>query len=201
MRLFVALDLPDDVRRALGDLIAELRAQCPGARWARPEGMHLTLKFLGHVNDDPDARRLASIQAALSTIRSNAPVNLRFRGIGFFPDSRRPRVIWCGIDATPNLAQLAADIESVLKPLGFAPENRDFVPHLTLARLEVSHRPSKANGLGADREKLAQATEEMNTREFGSARVTEFHLFESILKPSGAQYRKIETYSFVKASP
>lgn len=186
MRLFVALNLSQEIRDALQEPLAELQPLGKTARWARPEGMHVTLKFIGHV----DATKLDAIRAALATVRSDAPVEMRVRGMGFFPDARRPHVLWCGIEASANLAPLAAETERALEPLGIPREGRAFAPHLTLARLKDSH------GLG----KLVQAAERMKSREFGSARATQFHLFESLTKPSGAEYRKIESYTFVKGA-
>lgn len=189
MRLFVAFDLPAEVRQALGEMIAQLRPLCPKARWVRPQSMHFTLKFLGHVDDQPEVR-LASIQAALAAVHSPAPVEMQFRGVGFFPDPRRPRVVWCGIDSSPNLVPLAADISRALEPLGFPPEDRAFVPHLTLARLDAARGAAQ----------LVRAAEQLTERSFGSARETEFHLFQSILRPSGAEYSKLQSYSFVKGA-
>jgi len=186
VRLFVALDLTQEIRDALREPMETLQPLAKTARWARPEGMHVTLKFIGHV----DATKLDAIRAALATVRSDAPVEMRVRGIGFFPDVRRPRVLWCGIEASANLARLAADTERVLEPLGIPREERAFSPHLTLARLKDSH------GLN----KLVQAAAEMKSRDFGSTRATQFHLFESLTKPSGAEYRKIESYTFVKGA-
>jgi RNA 2',3'-cyclic 3'-phosphodiesterase len=186
VRLFVALNLTEEIREALQGLVATLKPLGKSARWSRPEGMHVTLKFIGHV----DAGKLDAIRAALAAVRSNAPVEMDVRGVGFFPDGRRPRVLWCGIEASANLAQLAADIESTLEPLGIPREEGKFTPHLTLARLKDSH------GAG----KLARAAEELKSRDFGSARDTQFHLFESFTKPSGAEYKKIESYAFVKGA-
>ena len=95
--------------------------------------------------------------------------------------------MWCGVEASANLAQLAADIERRLEPLGIPRETRGFVPHLTLARFK------SPEGVDA----LARSAAEWASRDFGSASETKFHLFESLLKPSGAEYRKIESYSFV----
>jgi 2'-5' RNA ligase len=184
MRLFVALDLPDAVRRALGELIAQLKPKSRAARWVRPESMHVTLKFLGRT----DAQKLDSIRTALSTMHSTQPVELHFRGIGFFPNERRPRVIWSGIESPPSLFKLAAATEQALEPLGFARESRPFVPHLTLARLNSSQ------GV----ENLVAAADAMKSYDFGSAQETEFHLFESVLKRSGAEYKKLATFSFAK---
>jgi RNA 2',3'-cyclic 3'-phosphodiesterase len=186
VRLFVALDLPAAIREALRGPIAALQPLARNARWVRPEGMHVTLKFIGHV----DANGLDAIRAALATVRSDAPIEVRARGLGFFPDARHPRVLWCGIEASPNLAPLAADSERALEALGIAREERKFTPHLTLARLKDPH--------GID--ELVRAAEEMKSRDFGSARETEFCLFESVTKPSGSEYRKVETYPFVKGA-
>ena len=180
MRIFVALDLTDEVRRALGDLIARLRPECRGARWVRPESMHLTLKFIGQT----DSQKLDSIRDALAAVQSDQPVEMQFRGLGFFPNERRPRVIWCGVEASPNLAGLAADVDRALKPLGIPAETRAFVPHLTLARFDSN------KGL----EKIVRAADELKSYDFGSARNMEFHLCESFLKPSGAEYKRLATF-------
>jgi 2'-5' RNA ligase len=187
MRLFVALDLRGDVREALVELIARLKPLCRAARWARPEGMHVTLKFIGHAIADGDAEELAATQAALAGVRSGDPVEIRYRGIGFFPDARRPRVVWCGVETSANLAPLVVDIEHALEPLGIPREERAFVPHLTLARFK------SPEGVPP----LARATAEFAQHDFGFASETEFHLFESLLKPGGAEYRKLASYSFV----
>lgn len=185
VRLFVAIDLRKEIRQAIRDLIAQLQPLAKNARWVRPEGMHVTLKFIGYAAED----QLDPIRAALAPIRSPHPVDLSFRGVGFFPNEKRPRVIWCGIKASPNLAPLAKDIENALEPLGIAPESRDFVPHLTLARFNA---PAKMP-------ELARAAAGMQNQEFGAARETEFHVFESILRASGAEYRRLASYPFVKS--
>ena len=190
MRLFVALDLAAEVRQARDDLIARLSRQCREARWVRTDSMHLTLKFIGYAIDPADTKKFDALLASLAAVRSDGPVEMRFRGVGFFPDARRPRVAWCGVEASPNLAQIVADIERALEPLGIPREKRQFVPHLTLARFD-SHK-----GL----EPLLRAADELKSCDFGTARETEFYLYESILKRSGAEYRKVETYSFVKGT-
>lgn len=190
MRLFVALDFPDEVRRNLAELIARLKPTCRGARWVRPESMHLTLKFIGHAVKDEETQKLADLRTALAKIRSDGPVKLRFHGVGFFPNERRPRVVWCGVEASPNLARIAADVDRALEPLGIPRENRDYVPHLTLARIEPPR----------DSEPLVRAAEEMKSSDFGAACETKFYLFESKLKHSGAEYQKIEAFDFVKGA-
>lgn len=184
MRLFIALDIPDAVRRALRELIARLKPECAGARWVRPEGMHITLKFLGQTEEF----KLDSIRAALASIHSGNAVESHFRALGFFPNEFHPRVVWCGIEASPNLPPLAADVDRALRPLGFPAELHPFTPHLTLARFN-SHK-------GLDT--LVRAANNLKSYDFGSARDSEFHLFQSVLKPSGAEYNRLATFPFVE---
>jgi len=180
----VALDFPETIRDAIRELIARLKPLCKGARWMRPEAMHVTLKFIGHVEAD----KLDSIVAALAAVHSLAPVDMHFCGVGFFPTERRPRVLWGGIESSPNLAELAGDIERALVPLDIPAETRDFVPHLTFARLESPHGAVK----------LVEAAKELQSLDLGATRETQFHLFESVLHKSGAEYTKLRSFVFVK---
>ena len=186
MRLFVAFDLPNAVRNALATLAQRLKPECRAARWVRTESMHVTLKFLG----ETDLQNISAIRAALAPIRSAQPVAMDFRVLGFFPNEFKPRILWCGVQATPNLAELAAAVEAALEPLGFARETRAYSPHLTLARLE----PNDAL------ENLLRAADALKSYDFGAARESEFHLFESVLKPSGAQYSKLAAFPFVEGA-
>jgi 2'-5' RNA ligase len=182
MRLFVALDLSDSVRAAISAFCENLRRAYAAARWARPEGIHVTLKFIGEVKED----RVEPIQAALGKIFSPTPIEMDFRGTGFFPSERRPRVFWIGIHATPNLAQIATEIESHLEPLGIARETRDFLPHLTLARFDDNR--------GIDN--LLAALRESNSQEFGTVKTSQMHLYQSKLGHGGAQYTRLKTFHF-----
>jgi 2'-5' RNA ligase len=182
MRLFVALDIPESVRTSLAALLPKLRAVCAGARWVRIEGLHITLKFIGEVS----AEKIGAIKAALATLPSRQPVPVIFRGLGFFPNARRPRVLWAGVEVGPELGALAAAVEAALDPLGIAREERTFSPHLTLARFD------SPRGLEA----LHSAVEKSALLEFGQATSQEFHLYQSILKPGGAEYTRQATFSF-----
>jgi 2'-5' RNA ligase len=182
VRLFVALDLPDPVRQAITELIAKLQPKSRGARWIKPENLHITLKFIGHVPNE----KLSPIQTALSSIHAAQPVELHFRGMGFFPNEHRPRAFWCGIAASPNLAELAANIDRALAPLGVEPETRPFTPHLTLARFKSDE------GI----REVVHAASNMKSTDFGAATETNFHLYESLLKSSGAQYNPLASFPF-----
>jgi len=151
----------------------------------RAENLHVTLKFIGEVQPE----KLGDIRTALSAVHSVRSVTLDFRGVGFFPNEKRPRVFWAGAEASLNLGQLASDIDRALEKLGVPPEKRPFSAHLTLARFEPPGLP----------EKLRAAIQENATREFGSVATEEFHLIESKLKPGGAEYTTLETFPFVVA--
>ena len=187
MRLFVALEIPAAVRDNLATLVTDLRTLSSQLadkrpRWVRPENLHVTLKFIG----EADSAKLEGIRDALSKVRSVAPVDLYFRGLGFFPNEEPPRVLWAGLEVSPNLPVLAGDIDCALETQEFSLERRAFAPHLTLARFEPP-------GL---HEKLRAAIHKNGEREFGSFQAREFRLIESKLKPSGAEYTSLATFPF-----
>lgn len=189
MRLFVALEIPAAVRDNLAALIADLRSLSSRLadkrpRWVRPENLHVTLKFIGAAAPD----KFEGLRGVLSAVRSNAPVDLHLRGLGFFPGENHPRVLWAGLETTPNLPSLAGDIDRALETQGVAREQRTFVAHLTLARFEPP-------GL---HEKLRAAIQQRGKHEFGSFQAREFQLIESKLKPSGAAYTTLATFPFTK---
>ena len=185
MRLFVALEIPDEVRRAIAEMITRLQDVARGARWVRAEGVHVTLKFIG----ETPAERVAVIEQALRGAGAAGiagPVEATFRGVGFFPNERHPRVFWSGVDASSNLAELAREVDTHLSPLGIAAESREFRPHLTLARFKSE------DGLSRLREEIKK----LEPFDFGSMQANEFHLFESKLGAGGAKYSKLATFPF-----
>jgi RNA 2',3'-cyclic 3'-phosphodiesterase len=186
MRLFVAVETTEAVRRALRDWIAPLEAAFPRARWVRAENLHVTLRFIG----DAPADSLEEIRTALRALPHAAPIESSFRGAGFFPHDRRPRVLWAGVVAGPELAQLAKAIDQALVPAGVATETRTFSPHLTVARFPEK---SDAGELGRVRGTLAAAG---GPPEFGTARIADFHLYRSVLKSSGAEYTRLDSFQF-----
>jgi 2'-5' RNA ligase len=182
VRLFVALEIPPDVRENLTAMLEALRAVSKEPRWVRPGSLHVTLKFLGEVPET----KVDAVRTALAQVRSEQPVTLDFRGLGFFPNEKHPRVFWAGIEASTNLAMLAGDIEGAVEKLGIPREQRSFSPHLTLARFERQGMP----------EKLRIAIGENARSEFGKLQTNEFHLIQSNLKPSGAEYTTLASFPF-----
>jgi RNA 2',3'-cyclic 3'-phosphodiesterase len=183
MRCFVAVDLSPDVRAALEDECERLRAVAPRAdvRWVRVAGMHLTLKFLGEVPE----KMLAGIRNALSAAATaTPPMVLACTGLGVFPGSSKPRVVWAGItEGLQDLGRLAAAVDRAVEPFGFAPERRPFRGHVTLARVRSPRgvRP------------LARAVEVAGCAPFGSWSASHVVLYRSRLHPTGAVYEPLAT--------
>jgi 2'-5' RNA ligase len=181
LRLFVAIDIPEELRSALGELMKSLRDTCRDSRWARLAGLHVTLKFIG----ETPSERVEELKSALKNIPPRDPIAMSFRGLGFFPNASRPRVLWAGVEAGPDLAALANAVEKALNPAGIQQEDRKFSPHLTLARFKESP--------GVDA--LQVAIEKSGPLKFGGATATEVHLYQSVLKPGGAEYTRLATFS------
>jgi 2'-5' RNA ligase len=136
LRTFIAIELDDELKHNLSRLQEGLREHVPprSIRWVRPQGIHLTLKFLG----DTPSHQVDRIQAALERAAAIiAPFQFTVRRLGCFPNERRPRVVWVGLEEpSGNLAALKQAIEDQVAPLGFPTENRPFRPHLTLGRVQ-----------------------------------------------------------------
>ena len=180
MRIFIALDIPGEIRARLAEYVERVRQYAPEARWARVDGLHLTLKFVGHVDD----AKVAEISKALAAVKV-APFEITFAKIGFFPTPRSPRVFWIGVEAGDRLSQLAASIETELEKMGIAREERKYSPHLTLAREgSISHSLKGLSPL-LEREPAPQ---------FGTMTAREFWLYRSELSRGGSKYTKLERF-------
>jgi 2'-5' RNA ligase len=141
VRAFVALELDDGARKGLETLMSSLRPRIPGARWVRPEGIHLTLRFLGDTPPDRIERLKTPLASAASACD---PTEARIGGLGTFPGpGRPPRVLWVGIQLPPSILALQQACEEAAAAVGFPPEDRPFQGHLTLARFrERVSRPA-----------------------------------------------------------
>ncbi len=179
MRLFVAINLPEEERARLEQEVRALRGARLPVRWVAADALHLTLKFLGEV---PDAR-VGEIEHALKEVAGAfAPFRLELRGLGAFPNPRSPRVVWVGVHAPAELGRLAGAVEEAMAGLGFPRENRPFSPHLTLGRAERDARPG-------DFRPLAALAERFTFRAEVEARSAD--LMRSHLSPRGARYERI----------
>lgn len=184
MRLFIALDIDDSIRRRIATFVEGVRGFAPEVRFVGPESFHVTLKFLGETD------KLEPIVSALNEIHGQS-IALSFRGYGFFPGPKNARVFWTGIEAGKELQELVSQIDKEMTGLGFERERGPYRAHLTLAR-SGSGRPGKMRGdaRNAKFAGLQYKLEKLPQPEFGTMTAHEFHLYESKLSPRGSQYTK-----------
>jgi|ERR1700674_5227699 len=180
MRVFIALDIADDVRQSITQYLERVRVLAPDARWAKPESLHVTLKFIGEASDT----RLQEIKNALSAVHA-APFEIRFQDVGFFPNSKSPRVFWIGMSTGDALPQLAATVDAALVKLGVAAEEKAYRLHLTLARA--------GSGPGAKHQLQPLANAEAPPQ-FGTMMAREFWLYRSEPQRGGSRYTKLERF-------
>lgn len=176
VRLFVAVDLPETVKKSVKDICTGL----PDARWVDIRQLHLTLRFIGEV----DERLFKSIKACLAEIRENRfPLSLQ--GVGCFPPKGAPRVLWVGIEKNESLMRLAEKTERVLvEQCGIEPEHRKFSPHITIARFrEPSHT------------KVSDYLSRNSAFRTETFPVDEFYLYSSTLTPAGAIHNREASYA------
>jgi 2'-5' RNA ligase len=178
MRLFIAIDLPTDLRTALAEVQRELRPLADKTKWVAAESIHITLKFLGEVPD----KQIDDIHDALTGLTWK-PFMITVRGVGFFPGTRSPRVFWAGMEA-PTMQELTEQLDARLERLGFEKEKRKFRPHITLARARDTRMDPA----------LVAAASKFEEHEFGSFTADRVFLFRSNLKPVGAIYEKVKEY-------
>jgi 2'-5' RNA ligase len=178
IRSFIAIDLSPAIRSGLCSVSQQLGRETHAVRWVAPESIHLTLKFLGEI----DTAGLPTLQNALTAeAGQHTAFEIRVGGLGAFPNLRRARTVWVGVQAPPDLAALQTGIEAATRPLGYPAEDRPFSPHLTLGRVSRYATPDEVARLGdlLGRTKVA---------ELGTVQVGTVTLFKSELRPSGAVY-------------
>jgi RNA 2',3'-cyclic 3'-phosphodiesterase len=193
MRLFIALDIDEVIRERIARFMDGVRGFAPDARWMRPESLHVTLKFIG----EQPAPAAEKIKQELGNILSEA-AQIQLRGYGFFPTAKSPRVFWLGMEASPQLAALAAAVDASMASLGIPKEDRAFSPHLTLARgAGGSGSPRWRKGDAPNRtfHQLQQKLSALSSPEFGTMTPREFFLYQSQLSPKGSKYTKLASFA------
>lgn len=184
MRTFIAIDLPEPVRDSLLALSERLRTSRVRASWLKPEAMHLTLRFLGEVSEEDAARFGVDVA---ERVRGFAPIPLSVSGVGAFPNSRAPSVVWAGVSPDEGpLADVQRITEEAAQAIGLKPERRAFHPHLTLARIR---EPQQARPLMA----LLAHERDFSGGSFDANRLV---LYKSRLTPQGAIYTAIQECPF-----
>ena len=179
----MAVLLPAEVRAGLGETVESLRPIARGIAWVAPTNFHLTVKFLGRVEES----RLEAVRAALAgAAAGHAPFEVTLQGLGAFPTPTRPRVVWAGLAAgAAPLAALAGEVDHALAALGFPREERPFSAHVTLGRVREPRRDPA----------LATAITRATAQSFGTARVDHLSLMQSQLSPAGARYTELAALS------
>ncbi|MBN1954721.1 MAG: RNA 2',3'-cyclic phosphodiesterase [Anaerolineae bacterium] len=191
IRAFIAIPLPPPLLDQLDRLQNRLERALPprSVRWVNPHGIHLTLKFLG----DTPTGNLPEMEAALAAVARNTPsCSFTVGELGCFPNPRRPRVVWIGVqEPAGRLAILQDAVEEVMAPFGYPREQRGFSPHLTLGRVQQR----------ASREDAARIGEVVTTTSIGALGQVDarhFDLIRSVLKPTGAEYTTLSQFGLAE---
>jgi 2'-5' RNA ligase len=181
LRCFIAIELPEEVISHLAGLQQSLKKSRADVRWVNINNIHLTLKFLGDIEETSVN---SIIRAIRGTCKNHKSINIDIRGIGTFPAGRSPRVLWAGVGNNGELLHLQKEIDKEMASLGFAPEKRGFSPHLTLGRFRSSR----------GRDELMATIDMITHDSFGQFDVRSVYLIKSDLKPSGAVYSRIAEF-------
>ena len=190
MRIFVAVDIDEQIREHIARFVEGVRGFAPDVRWVKPESFHITLKFVG----EQSAEQVEQIKRALAGI-SGVPATIGFGGTGFFPTPKAARVFWVGMQADESLAALAAKVDEATAALGIPGENRAFSPHLTLARSGSGAPRRKASDrANSSFRRLQEKLAGLPAPDFGTMTAREFFLYESKLSPGGARYTKLQAF-------
>lgn len=192
MRIFIGIDLDQEVRDRISRFLEGVQGFAPDARWVRPESLHITLKFIGEQTPE----QVEAIAARLRQVEARA-FEIRYGGYGFFPTAKAPRVFWIGVHAVPQLAELAGRVDMATAELGIPREDRPYNPHLTLARAggrsgsPKRQKDDAPNTIFAVLEKRLAAMAELD---FGTTTAREFILYQSQLSPGGSKYTKLKRF-------
>jgi len=183
IRSFIAIELPQQVKEGLAGLRNKLeRIEHKFVKWVDPDGIHLTLKFLGNI---PFKRVMEIKEAIEEAVQGVSPFRLEICGLGAFPNFKQIRVFWIGVGGDlDKLSALQRQIDSALNPLGFTPEAHPFVPHLTLARIKESASPG-------DRKTFAELVSSVTFENRYEIEVDAISLMKSQLTPEGAIYTRL----------
>lgn len=187
IRSFIAVDLPDALNTALEEASHQLQEALSGSpvRWVPVNNIHLTLKFLGDVSE----KNIRVLQTIVQTEAANHKLfEISVGGFGMFPNAARPRVLWVGVEAPDELMSLQRRIDMETARLGYAPDQREFNPHLTFGRVSRNASPAQVR-------KISDILKKHKIGFLGAARIETVTLFRSDLSPDGAVYSKISTAS------
>jgi 2'-5' RNA ligase len=187
LRSFIAIETPLEIQKAIAQVAAPLKNILPKplVRWVAPQNVHLTLKFLGDVSP----ANLEQLAEALNREAATHEIfSISIGGLGAFPNQRRARVIWLGLEAPPALAALQHGVDAAAAQLGYPLEERPFSPHLTIGRVAQT-------ATGSDSLLIRNALESTKVGILGTVRVQAIHIYKSLLQPAGPVYSLLYTLS------
>jgi 2'-5' RNA ligase len=180
LRLFTGIAATHEINSRLDDLVCRLRPLAR-IRWSPSANFHITTKFIGAWPED----RVEEMKAALAGLRGAGKFTIAIRGLGFFPNARRPRIFWTGVEGGVALSNLASDTQQVCAKLGVKVEEKQYSPHLTLARID------SPSGLGVLHDAVAKIAE----TDFGAFEASIFHLYLSRPGRGGSVYTSLAEFA------
>jgi 2'-5' RNA ligase len=198
IRIFVAIEIDAVIRERVQRFVESLRGFAPAARWVHPESLHVTLKFIG----EQPPEMVEQVKRELAQIRATG-LQLEFRGYGVFPSPQAARAFWIGIEAGPELAQLAATVDEATARLGLPKETHAFRPHLTLARGAGGSGSPRWRKQDRDNQNFHTLQEKLAAQpspDFGSMRAEQFVLYRSDLSRDRAHYTPLARFALQPAS-
>jgi 2'-5' RNA ligase len=187
LRCFIAIKIPETIRRSIVNSVDDLKKSGADVKWVSPENIHITLQFLGGTEE----AQVPFIKEALNKILlPYSPFYIKIAGIGCFPDTKRPRIIWVGTEGAGPVINLHGDIAQGMRRFGYREEERNFIPHLTIGRVKSNRN------LG----ELLKKMDEIKAARFSDFEVQNITLMKSELKPSGAVYNSLAEIPFGRRS-
>ena len=182
-RCFIAIEIPETIRKSVGDIIEILKKSGSDVKWVKPENIHITIQFLGETEES----LIAAIKESLEKILApHHPFYIKITDAGCFPDGRRPRIIWVGMEESQNLIRLYKDVANGMTRFGYQKEERAFTPHITIGRVKSQRNMGE----------LLKRLDEFKGRSIAEFEVQKITLMKSELKPSGAKYYSLAEIPF-----
>lgn len=180
MRIFIAVDLPSEIKEKILSYCESISPLCSNIKWVERENFHLTLKFMGEINE----KEFELVKTCVSCVaREFKPFNITLSGTGFFPDEKNLKIVWIGTDGgCENLLDLYQELENCLETDGFDRESKPFSPHLTIGRVKKNKKAS-----------ISKSMPDIENEEIEVSRVS---VFKSTLTPNGPIYEKLYECAF-----
>lgn len=178
VRSFVAIELPEVVKKGIVEIKSQY-SDMPGVSWIKPEGAHLTIKFLGEIGIDVIDGLACALEPVMAKVR---PFKMKIEDAGVFPNVARPRVLWFGVKDEKNLKQIHLKVDEEARKVGISKEEKNYHPHITIARIKGDEVP----------ERLKDFLKEFKGKTlWEDIEINSVVIYKSILRADGAEYEKL----------